>query len=555
MQNRAWRAGLLLAMALLSWGSAIYVLRLHLLIGPARQPINVRWAPGTDEAARQTAEAALHLGAGEERAPSTWSYRLQDHSRDTLRLIVTHPLVADTFHINRQAFRIVIDAPDRPLWLRRLLQLDLGPVCALTAAAIGLVAIGLARRELAFGVAVIRGLAGVEPAIALTLLCLGFGLVLFYDIGQGVDENIHFDQIARLAKGGWSLNSALTMVPGFHALVAALVWAGGGATEVSVRVVVFLLSAATIMVFHALARVLRPEQAGTRTLQFTLLPILFPQFFLIYTDVTSLLIVLLMFAATVRRHDRLAGILGLLSCLVRQDNVIWVAFAVCWSYLRDQGWRWAPLSQSLTRYWTFIATGVAFLLFVVANGSQVALGYDAASHPLGAVHFTNVFFLLFLSCFLFLPLWWGYRHDVLALLRHRRTWLLLPVLLAFFWVGFVNDHPHNNERDDYFLSNAILMLFSSAARLKLLFFVPVAIAALCMAAVPMPKPWRLLFPFTMLFLLPEWLVVPRYYLIPLSLFLLAREPVTMWSERMQTTLFLTGSTGLFLIMEWGWGWL
>ena len=401
MRHRAWRAGLLLAMALLSWSSAVYVLRQHLLIGPARQPINIRWAPGTDDAARQSAEAALQLGTGEERAPGTWSYRLQDHSQDTLQHIVTHPLVADTFHINRQAFRIVIDAPDRPLWLRRLLQLDLAPAYALTAAAIGLVAIGLARRELALGVTVIRGLAGVEPAIALALLCVGFVLVRFYDIGQGVDENMHFDQIARLARGDWTLNPGLTMVPGFHALVAALVWAGGGATEASVRFVVFLISVSTVGAFHALGRMLQPEQAGTRTLQFALLPILF----------------------------------------------------------------------------------------------------------------------------------------------------------VVFWAGFVNNHPHNNERGDYFLSNAILMLFSSTAGLKLLFFVPVAIGALCMAAVPIPKPWRLLFPFTMIFLLPEWLVVPRYYLIPLSLFLLARTPVTIWSERAQTTLFLAGSTGVFLMIEWKWGWL
>ena len=555
MRHRAWRAGLLLAVALLSWGSAIYVLRLHLLIGPARQPINIRWASGTDDAARQTAETALNLGNGEERAPGTWSYHLQDHSQDTVRQIVTHPLVADTFHINRQAFRIVIDAPDRPLWLRRLLQLDLGPAYALTALAIGLVAVGLARRELAIGVTVIRGLAGVEPSIALALLCLGFVLVRFYDIGQGVDENMHFDQIARLARGDWTLNSGLTMVPGFHALVAALVWAGGGATESSVRFVVFLISVSTVGAFHALARMLQPEEAGTRTLQFTILPILFPQFFLIYTDVTSLLIVLLMFGATVRSRYWLAGALGLLSCLVRQDNVIWVTFAVCWSYLRDQGWTWPPLSQLLTRYWTFFGTSVAFLLFVVANGGQVALGYDAASHPLGAVHFTNIFFLLFLSCFLFLPLWWGHRRDVLALLRNWRTWLALPVLFVVFWVGFVNDHPHNNERGDYFLSNAILMLFSSTAGLKLLFFIPVAVAALCMAAVPMNMPWRLLFPFTTIFLLPEWLVVPRYYLIPLSLFLLARTPVTIWSERAQTILFLAGSTGVFLMIEWKWGWL
>ena len=65
----------------------------------------------------------------------------------------------------------------------------------------------------------------------------------------------------------------------------------------------------------------------------------------------------------------------------------------------------------------------------------------------------------------------------------------------------------------------------------------------------------LLFPFTIVFLLPEWLVVPRYYLIPMTLFLLAREQASPWGERLQTAIFAAGSLLLFLVVERGWGWV
>ncbi len=162
---------------------------------------------------------------------------------------------------------------------------------------------------------------------------------------------------------------------------------------------------------------------------------------------------------------------------------------------------------------------------------------------------------MFLSFFFFLPLWWGYRREIAKRLRSWWPWLSLAVLFPLFWLGFVNDHPHNTERADFFLRNAILIYFSSTALRKLLFFLPVALACLCVASVPMKRPWWLLFPFTMLFLLPEWLVEQRYYLVPLSLFLLAREQSSPWSERLQTALFFIASVGLFVMVERKWGWM
>jgi alpha-1,2-glucosyltransferase len=480
-------------------------------------------------------------------------YSLQDHSRETIRRIVTDPLVEDTNHIDRQAFRILIDAPEVPALLRRILEADLGLPLSLTLVLSGLVLCWAARQDLMLSVEEVRTWPRLELAAAVSFLAIGFAL--FYDHGHSVDENIHYDQVVRLTGGDWSLNPALTTLPGFHAIVAGLVQLAGGATPFSVRLAVLGLSVSAVGVFHQLARTLQPEHAGTRTLQFSLLPILFPQFFLIYTDVTSLLLVLAMMLAAARRNYWSAGVLGFLSCLVRQNNVLWVAFAVVWSYLRDHGWTWRPLAETLTRYATFIATGVAFLLFVAANHGQVALGEDAASHPLRSVYLTNVFFLLFLVGLLCVPMWWGYRRDLVARMRGWWPWLLMLALFVVFWFGFVNDHPHNTERGDYFLRNGILIYFSASAARRMLFFVPVVVAVLGLAAIPVKKPWWLLYPFAIAFLLPEWLVEQRYYLIPLSLFLIAREQMSPWSERLQTMWFFVGSAGLFLMIERSWGWM
>ncbi|MEQ1757241.1 MAG: hypothetical protein ABL986_02910 [Vicinamibacterales bacterium] len=542
-----------LVIAALCLGACFSILFIHIRSGPRQQSIGIRWAPDTGDLARQAAERRLRLQNGEASDSGTWTYRLQDHATASIRRIVTDPLVADTSHIDRQAFRIIIDAPGIPTPVRRLLERDLGVVGSLVFGVFGLVALWTARREITLGAEALRATRGLEVVVALTALIVGFAF--FVDNGQGVDENIHYDQILRFARGDWSLNPTLTTIPGFHALVAGLAWLTGGASELSVRVIVFLLSIATVLVFYALARALQPEHAGIRTLQFALLPVLFPQFFLVYTDVTSLLFVLAMMLAASHRRYRLAGALGLLSCLVRQNNIVWVAFVMLWSYLRASGWTWRPIGESLVRYWTFIATGVAFLLFVAANNGQVALGDDAASHPLGVLRVTNLFFALFLSCFLFLPLWLGSRREWLTRLTRIWPWLTLVIMAAVFWFGFVNDHPHNNERADFFLPNAALIYFSQTALRKLLFLVPVAIASLGVMVAPLRGPWWLLCPFTMLFLLPEWLVVPRYYLVPWSLWLVAREPAAAWSERLQVLWFVVASVGAFLIVERAWGWI
>ena len=399
----------------------------------------------------------------------------------------------------------------------------------------------------------VRQRAKVDPYLVVALLLITLGMLLRPNHGPAVDENDHLDQIVRFAHGDWSRNAALTMLPGFHALVA-LVVAAVGATEASVRVVVFGLSLVAVLVFHALARQIEMSTAGIRTLQFTLLPVLFPQFFLIYTDVTSLLFVLLMLLLTVRKHNAAAGLVGFAALLIRQDNIVWLAFAVVWSHVREHGWQRRPFAELVRRYATFIVSGCAFVGFVAINHGQVALGDDAASHPVG-VFGGNVFFLLFLSGFVFAPLWWSYRASA-ARAVSRWMWVAIgAALFAAYWFGFVVAHPHNRERTDYFLSNAVLMFITATAVRRLLAFVPVAIAAIGFAVAPMQRGWRLLLPFSVLFLLPEWLIAPRYYLIPWSLFIVARDVASPPGERVQTLVFAALSACAFVFVNGQWGWI
>lgn len=391
------------------------------------------------------------------------------------------------------------------------------------------------------------------PALVIAHLALAVGLLFFADNPMRVDEQIHFDQISRLLAGPGPMNPTMTMIPGYHTIVALFIGVTRTTPEFGARLATVLLSLAAVWAFYFLARASDPESSGLKLVQFVFLPILFPQFFLVYTDVAALLFVLLMMLATVRRQYQAAGMLGLASCLMRQSNIVWVVFAMAWSYLRDNGWKWIPLRELIDRYWTFIATGVAFVLFVVANRGQIALG-DVTAHPI-SLRPGNVFFLLFLSFFFYLPLWWGYRQQCGRRLASPWVWAIVVVVLPIFWIGFVADHPFNQDAPGFYIRNGLLQYFSASAARKLLFFIPAALALVFFTAVPVRQPWWVLFVFTVLALVPEWLIEQRYYLIPMSLFLIARKPASRNVERVQTALFVVASVALFVCIERNWRWM
>mgnify|MGYP001815761553 CR=1 FL=1 len=385
---------------------------------------------------------------------------------------------------------------------------------------------------------------------------LGFALiaiaafVAFQDSPLLEDELVHYPQIVTFARGYSRLDPRLTTIPGYHALLGAIAWAVGALSPTAIRLFNFVVGLGALAVFHSVAKALHARNPATVTLQLAFLPIAFPLLFLIYTDITSLFFVLLMVLSAVKKRPRRAGLFGLLACLVRQTNVVWVVFVLLWSYVEENGWTWAPARESLRKYWVFLLTLLFFVAFVILNRG-VALG-DQGAHPVSALHLGNVFFLLFLSFFLFLPIFWARRSEALRLLRSGRSWLGLVVLFAAFWFGFAVDHPYNVQWGERFMRNALLIFVSSSWIWKLGFFVPVALAALSLGVVRLRSHWWLVYPFTVVFLVPAWLIEQRYYLIPLTLFLLARMPLDDFVERTQVAWFFALSLAVFIVVERGW---
>lgn len=107
-RDRRWICGF----ALVSVVTLAATGALRVFVLPAVSPrVNIRWADRVDDAARVELERRLKLYAGEQREGTTWMYDLGDPTSRGIDALITHPAVADTFHINRSRGTVSSDAP------------------------------------------------------------------------------------------------------------------------------------------------------------------------------------------------------------------------------------------------------------------------------------------------------------------------------------------------------------------------------------------------------------------------------------------------------------
>ena len=544
------RASAILVVCL--WAVSLAAAWAHLTMSVQDQRVGVRFAEGTTDEVRLRLEHALDLVDGEHKDGTNWTYRMADPSRDRVARLVQDPAVADTSHVERQAFRVELDRPDLFPWVRYLLEIVPTRALAIGFPLAALLLTITSRRQVAPVVSQRLARAGLTTAqaasLAATFLVLLVAFVAFLDNDLRWDETAHFRQMELFVRRDWSMEPSVTTLPGYHALLALAAWVIDTARVPSVRLIQFEIALATMATFFFLARRRGPASATVKTLQFVFLPILFPLFFMFYTDMASLWFVLLTALATSAGRYPTAGVMGLASCLVRQNNIVWAALAFAQGYVADHGWRWPSRASTVLRYAPVLLSGVAIVGWLVANRGQVAVG-DVKAHPLGTPHLGNVFFMLFVSGVLFLPLWWGYRKETWGRLRRPAMWAALATTFALFWFGFAADHPYNTETN--FLRNQILLWAAAAPTHRLLFFLPIALACASLPSMRLSPAGWLVYPATVVFLLPSWLIEQRYYLIPLVLLLADREPVDPRVEWAQVALSAVLSGVVFSYVERG----
>jgi len=129
-------------------------------------------------------------------------------------------------------------------------------------------------------------------ALLLVIILLFISFFIIKDTKLHGDENVHYGQILQFSKGNYLINSALTTIPGYHILLASIAKISSNSLPF-IRLLNFFLSLISIGIFFLLAKKISPSSSALKSIQYTLFPILFPLFFLVYTDVLSLLLVML----------------------------------------------------------------------------------------------------------------------------------------------------------------------------------------------------------------------------------------------------------------------
>lgn len=369
--------------------------------------------------------------------------------------------------------------------------------------------------------------------IFIILLAIG-GICLTYQKEQVVDEPIHYVQIQHFLTKDYTMVGGLTVPPGYHAIIATIMGFLGLMSSDSARIITTLFLTLTLIpAFYAITRSWR------KTLQFFFFPLMFIYYFLIYTDLASLLFILMAVAALHYKKYNISGLFFICSMFIRQNNIIWLLYGglfICIEQcIENKSWKIFDqkyIIDILKKTWTYIIGVILITIFIILNKGLV-IG-DRVSHPLG-IHTTNIYYMLFMLFFMFLPsimlrvkeMWnWGIKYSAISLLIIGGI-----TLLALF--NLSNNHWYNNQiingsvMNTGVVHNIIMMWAVTSTTTRILFAIPIIIAVFYLIIAKLKNPlYYLIYPFAILTVITSQMVESRYYIIPFALFLTFREEGT-----------------------------
>jgi alpha-1,2-glucosyltransferase len=357
--------------------------------------------------------------------------------------------------------------------------------------------------------------------VIIACLILGFNTMMHLPRGIG-DENVHKFQIMWFVNGHYEFFKNLTMPPFYHAIIAILAKIFGS-THNALRAEHLVIASFSIPVFYRLSLKFSENDPGQKTLQFFFLPILFPLFFLIYTDILSIIFVLITIERTLSKKYIIASCFGLLAVLTRQPNIIWVAYAFSVAVLQEVDIKLIikELRHLTRKLWSYLVVFLTFIVFVIIN-KGIALG-DASQHPI-SLNLSNLYFFLLVAFFLFLPLNIEYSKDILKLIW-KRKWLIGLIIITFAIYYFTYGHPHkyNSTALSFYRHNLLLHYSCDYLSLKIISFILMwwMVLTFSLSIKNSNSPYRLilLIPFSLFSIVPLPLIEQRYYLITLILFI------------------------------------
>lgn len=351
--------------------------------------------------------------------------------------------------------------------------------------------------------------------IVLISALLGYVIVTM-NSSLHADEGFHAGQIWLFYDGQNKLAGNITVPPTYHFIIGKIVQFTGGYHDNLLRLISLGFALLTVPVVYFAARVYCGADAWIKTLQVYFTPLIFPYFFVLYTDIWSLCGVALTLLLTLQRHYLWAGLAGALSVLIRQDNVAWIGLIylyVCFDSITaiDKKNAVQLFKNALFKGAVFNVVFIGFLIFVYINGG-VAIG-DAAAHKMSAFNLSNLHVFLICTWVLFLPTHITQIPKILPLLHKPITLLLLAIGFVLYVGTLKNTHPYNTIMYDYFVHNGLMHLLTDFPIIKALSYLLAAWTFLSLLTIELPDwRWRWLIFIAPLAAISHPLVEPRYYI-------------------------------------------
>lgn len=375
----------------------------------------------------------------------------------------------------------------------------------------------------------------------IVIVAFVYSLVLFFT-NHRVDEGFHADQIIRVLNGN-ELNPLVTTLPGYHYLVAFFLKIFQSDSLLMMRIISAIISLSSLYFIYKIAEILQAEKPNYLIAELFSNPIILPFFFLVYTDITALLMILICFYFNLKQKYLLAGFFALLSCTVRQTNIIWVFFIFLLSFIDLKEYNLDSIKKFILNNSTFILTFILFIIFVKIN-KGIAVG-DTSMHPPLKIKLGNPIFFLISMFIVLLPWQIANFYKIKSFLLSNK--LYIPIFLLLIYLLFEHmrfDHPYNGIGGHIFLRNQLLYFAQKTDLNRLLFAIIALYSLLSIIVTPLKKnSFYWLYPVTFLLLASTWLVEQRYYIVSLVFFLLFKK-----EENTNTRITLIYNTVLSVIL-------
>ncbi len=381
--------------------------------------------------------------------------------------------------------------------------------------------------------------------VALVLLVTFWGFWVVMNTPPKIDEPYHYWQITMFIEGDWSMLKVddaeypfFAMLPGYHAVMACLFGTLQVADPLAMRVFSTACGLGTFMLALSISRRVEGRANFLRAAQVYFSPFAFPFYFLLYSDIFSLLTVfalLLAYVSGSRLGTALSSV-GIL--LVRQSQIVLIpllmALATKDAFLKsDQPLRRRVIASAQAVF-PFAPAILLFAIFLVWNDGRVPLcrphlqqtsllGWNALLFlSLASIWMAPVQLAIATECYRFVT-----RNRVLSLI----VFLAVIVLISRLSI----EDPRNRISHFVELLRNYLMHYSIGSLGGYLLFAATTLWALLSILV---SKWthpcgNLLLAVIALSMGPIMLVEPRYFIVATSWYLLFRRHQSTAVEQIQ----------------------